>query len=291
MKGQLSKLNARVRSLPNGSLVLPLVVFCLLLLTQTGFADQLVIGNGAPTIETFNYTTGALVGSFFPDGGLIDGRGRAVEVIGNTVYYAAVSGDIHLAPFNGGAGGHDIGVIQNPRPAYGIQDLDYSGGVLYALTGYFAGAPVVYRLDPGDGHVFNSVAIQNHPDTAADGFTVLPNGDFLINDGDASAVYREYNSVTGAPTGLVITIPGGDATGVDYNPVDNSLYFLNQGTSPPYWNLTRTTLNGTIIDSTNIGYILEDISVLQPVPEPGSLVLLGSGLLGVGGLLRRRLNL
>ena len=144
-----------------------------------------------------------------------------MEVVGNIVYYTSVSGDIHRRPYNNGLGGPELlPVFPNPRPGHGIQDLDYAvdangTGVLYALTGYLTGLPIVYALNPVTGSIISSVSILMHPNIQADGFTVLPNGDFLINDGDASATYRVYDHITGSPTGSSFTVPSavGGTTG------------------------------------------------------------------------------
>jgi hypothetical protein len=117
---------------------------------EIGFANPIIVGNVpaiGSTIETYDYSTGKLIASFTPDH---DFNGRGVEVVGNTVFYTG-SGergpgppnlhDIYFAPFNGGLGGHDTGFFASPRPDFGIQDLDYHNGVLYALTGYFSGPP------------------------------------------------------------------------------------------------------------------------------------------------------
>lgn len=37
-----------------------------------------------------------------------------------------------------------------------------------------------------------------HTGTGADGFTILPNSNYLINQGDADNLYDQYNPTTGA---------------------------------------------------------------------------------------------
>jgi uncharacterized repeat protein (TIGR01451 family) len=228
------------------------------------------------TIPTFDFGTGTTTAQFVT--GASDDRGRGMEVVSglacwNTtvVYYTSISGDIHVAPYAGGSGGPDITVLPNPRQGgNGIQDLDYRNGVLYAMTGYNAGnggVPIVYSLNPCTGAVLSSVNIVSSSRNS-DGFTVLPSGDFLINDGDGSTTYRAYSSTTGAPTGLVITLPASGATGVDYNPPDNSLYFFANfvGTRK----LARTDLSGNLLGTIPVawtGSFIEDISVLPCAPS------------------------
>ncbi len=54
--------------------------------------------------------------------------------------------------------------------------------------------------------------------------------------------------------------------------------------------LTNTALGFQDASSNNIGILLDDVSFSDsaPVPEPSSLVMLGSGLMGAAGLVRRK---
>ncbi len=234
--------------------------------TPTG---PLIVGNnaafGGGPIQTYDFGTGSLVNSFVPDGATSgpSNNGRAVAVAGNKVFYSELSGSgfgpsdaIHIAPFNGGVGGSDIGTLPNPAPSVGIQDLDYANGALYALTGYPSGSLQVWKLDPTTGAVLaGPIAINSDP--SADGFTVLPDGDFLINSSDASCTYAEYNSSTGAPTGASITVPGaGQCTGVATD--GTSLYFETDFDS-----FTQTDLTGNLIARTSVASnLVEDVSLV-----------------------------
>jgi lysophospholipase L1-like esterase len=236
-------------------------------LSLTSATDPLIVGNNAADgdgpIQTYDLTTGSLVNSFIPDGATSAGaNGRAVAVVGNEVFYSELSEEfgasdaIHVAPFNDGAGGSDIRTIPNPAPSTGIQDLEYSNGALYALTGYDNGALQVWSLAPDTGAVITGpIAIDSAPD--ADGFTILPDGDFLINTGDASCTYDEYDPTTGDATGTSITVPGGtDCTGVDTN--GTALFFQTNWDS-----FTETDLAGNLIATTSVqSNLIEDVSLV-----------------------------
>jgi hypothetical protein len=90
----------------------------LLFFARTGFSAPFIVGNGpdSTTIETYDFATGGpAVASFSPTGASIDGRGRGVEVVGDTVYYTAISGDIHVAPYNKGLGGAGYRRTSQPK--------------------------------------------------------------------------------------------------------------------------------------------------------------------------------
>jgi hypothetical protein len=241
-------------------------------------SGPLIVGNnaapGGGPIQTYDFSTGgAPLASFVPTGASDENNGRGIVVIGSEVFYTELEHGfgptpaIEVAPYNGGAGGADTRTIPNPRPTVGIQDLEFSGGSLYALTGYPIDEPLqVFKLDPTTG------AVQGAPITitgssffpGSDGFTILPNGNFLINNGDESCTYNQYSGTTGAEiSGTTITVPGASfCTGVDTD--GTSLFFQTD-----FNGFTQTDLSGNLIAHVAVsGQVLfggiEDISLVHP---------------------------
>jgi len=273
--------------------------------------QALIVGNtaacGNGPVSTFDANTGAAVGSFIPSGASGCNNGRGVEVFSNNVYYTELANGfgatdvIHVAPFNGGAGGADIGTIPSPRPTTGIQDLDFSGGFLYALTGYPSDLLQVFRFNFATQTWSNPIPIGAPAQPDSDGFAVLPNGNFLINNGDTSCTYNQYD-----PTGLVVSgttivvtpippavpgFPAATCTGVDTD--GTSLYFLTN-----FNRIIRTNMAGVFISSAFIGsQFLEDISFTvrtvpsaPPTPTIGAAALPAAEIAGDGDTPGRQPN-
>jgi hypothetical protein len=258
-----------------------LVLFGLLCATAQGQPSPSITGNnascldpgGAPaTIGTTDFPTGPTVAFKDLSANTDCNNGRGVLVLGNLIYYTTLTIDgfqptdkIRIAPFNGGLGGKDIGSLPNPRPGCGVQDLAYHGGYIYALTGYSKRLPIpcshrqVFKIAVVGGKVSQPVIIPDDPDPDAvnsDGFTILENNGvltFLINTGDGSCTYKEYNSTTGAATGKGLVVSGfGFCTGVDTADSDTNgthvLYFsvnggqLQSATLSPSWVLSPGTI-------------------------------------------------
>jgi hypothetical protein len=231
--------------------------------TTTAQAGPLITCNqaaqGGGPITTYDFSGGATVASFVPTGALPNGNGRGVQVLGNNIYYTELvftppsffgpTDVIHIAPYNGGAGGADTRTIPNPRPTVGIQDLAYFNGVLYILTGYPFDAPQVFGLNPSNGAVvIGPISISAPGASDSDGFSVLPNGNFLINEGDGSTNYDQYNPTTGnVIPSTMITVPGVfQSTGVEND--GTSLFFQEQSDATTFVDgFTETTFAGTFI--------------------------------------------
>ncbi len=251
------------------------------------------------TIDTYDFATGELVASFTPtESGYYNGRGLAIK--GSEIFYTKLapgvppgpSDGIHVAPYGidgSGGDGDDLRVLPNPWPGVGIQDLAFHNNILYVLAGYPDNDPDhhlrVYKVDPVAGtpidpvHPYIAIAM-TYAHTASDGFTVLPWGNFLINDDDGdqgapSTVYREYNGASGALVsgGLVVNLgPTGSmgfssATGVALAPDGQSLYFVTEITenADRPQTLVHVDMSGNLIDFQPIqATALEDIDVVVP---------------------------
>src|SRR5262245_2101794 len=276
--------------------------------TVAAHSDPLIIGNtaGNPTllppnggrIMAFDYANGSTVDFFVPDGAA-GNNGRGVVVLGNEVYYTQLTCSpptssscnfpptdnaraIRVAPFDGGAGGSDFRFLPHPRPGTGIQALAAGKGALYVLTGDGPGTGVsparVYRLDTVTGKILNppnGLALSAAIAPRADGFTVLPNGNFLVNTDRLSCTYLEMfgsGPSAGTPTGTQIVVPDTGAssqcTGVDVDDAGQFLYFFVEDTTAPATFIVRTNLSGgaalpvQIADNSN----LKDISVVHRCP-------------------------
>jgi hypothetical protein len=81
---------------------------------------------------------------------------------------------------------------------------------------------------------------------APDGFTVLPNGNFLINNFSGSCTYNQYDPSSGALIpGTTITVPASSCRGVDTNGVH--LFFQTNGNS-----FAETDLTGFVIATKSV---------------------------------------
>ncbi len=235
-------------------------------------------GNGSP-IQTYDFLTGDLLNSFVPEHAS-NGRGLAIQ--GTEIFYTGRFDDsIHVCSYGSEGSGAttDTRTLVNAwRPGVEIQDLAFHGNVLYALTGYPGQQLEVFKLNPNTGAVIGgAIPIGNPASSTSDGFTVLPNGNFFINDFDGfygCTIYREYSSTTGnlVSGGLVIDLrPFGfaQARGVATAPNGQSLYFAAAAISgidgfDGVDTFVQTDLAGNLLGFQPAPSAIEDIDVVIP---------------------------
>jgi PEP-CTERM motif-containing protein len=137
------------------------------------------------------------------------------------------------------------------------------------------------------------------------GITLYTNSGFdtdLVRIGVGSAPFTgTYSFMTTVAIGSTGTFIDTSAANIFLNPGD--FFTIDVSGGPGCCNLAGSTkaygggdlyldLNGQFTDYTkDFGYSMAFQSYMNTVPEPGSIMLLGTGVLGLAGVLRRKINL
>jgi PEP-CTERM motif len=237
-----------------------------------------------------------------PNGGgeqILVVQGQSTIISADTAYSQyewpiAVYGDVRTAGFNASNNGglYDLTVnatsyVQYTLPSFmvAVYDstsdgthnymVDFASGIVYQTDRTYGSASILFQIE--DGNQWSGIT---YDPTSQSLWLVAHESNLMANYSLNGKLLSSFNVQTSTNGPLA------------FDPADHTLWLINYGTK----NLEQYSTSGQFLGIDpgywGIGaeFNLETIG-LSPTPEPGSLILFGSGILGLAGLVRRKFNL
>ena len=277
-----------------------ILICCSLLAVASlpALADQFVYGNnatsGAPYVFQIDKTTGAVTNTYT---NLSGDNGRGVVIVGDTMYYTTANSNAVYS--------YTLSTKTNNGPLFTVAGSTALSTIAYDGTNFwigdYSGTNHAYLYSP-TGTLLKTVTLADCTGFC-DGleyFQMGGQGYLISNEADGSVdnydLYDTNGNLVQADY-LNAASKGLGTTGIAFDGTD---FFTSNifNSSLDEWSESGTFIKTISLTGAPSGFpfLIEDLSadysqvLNSPTPEPTSLVFLGTSLLGLAGVARRRLK-